>query len=83
MIVYLLLTGFDTILNFVISLIPTFQTPIWFSENIGSIIEQIIGFNYYLPVVETVGVVLFLVGFTLNYKILKIVLERAGVNLNA
>ncbi len=83
MIIYLLLSGFDVVLNFVLSIIPTFQTPIWFAENIGSIIEQIVGFNYYLPIVETLGVVLFLVGFTLNYKILKIVLERAGVNLNA
>lgn len=83
MIIYLLLSGFDLIVNFVIALIPTFQTPIWFAENIGSIIEQIVGFNYYLPVVETVGVVLFLVGFTFNYKVLKIVLEKAGVNLNA
>lgn len=83
MIIYLLISGFDLVLNFVISLFPVFETPAWIVSNLSEIFTTIFGFNNYLPIFETVTVVIFLIGFTLNYKILKIILEKAGVNLNA
>lgn len=83
MVIYLLLSAFDLVLNFVIGLVPTFETPTWIASNLNNIFETIYGFNQYLPIAEAFVVVIFLLGFTLQYKILKIVLEKAGVNMNA
>lgn len=83
MVLYLILTGFDKVSNFVISLIPTFETPAWIVQNLPNILETIFGYNNYLPIIETLGVVIFLLTFTLNYKVLKIILEKVGVNMNA
>ena len=83
MVIYLLLLAFDLVLNFVIGLVPTFETPSWIASNLDNIFGTIYGFNQYLPITEVFVVVVFLIGFILQYKILKIVLEKAGVNMNA
>lgn len=83
MIVYLLLKGFDAILYSVISIIPTFETPAWFVTQLPDVLFRIASFNWYLPVYETVAIVLGLIGFTLTFKLVKIVLNLVNIDLNA
>lgn len=83
MILYLILVALDGILTFVVSLIPIFSTPSWIVTNLPEIFKTIIGFNNYLPVLETFTVVIFLLAFTLQYKVWKVVLSKAGVDMNA
>lgn len=51
------------------SLLPTLSTPLWAYENFPKILQKIAGFNYYLPVVELVGLVLSVLTMTLSWKI--------------
>ena len=83
MILYLLLTAFDVVLNFIISLFPVFSTPVWIVTNLPEIFKTIIGFNNYLPIFDTFTVVIFLLAFTLQFKIWKILLSKGGIDLNA
>ena len=83
MVVYLLLNLFDTLISFVFSLIPVIETPAWLVTNLPQILTTIFSFNLYLPVAEAVVVVCFLVLFTLQYKVIKIVLNKLGINMNA
>lgn len=83
MIVYLLLKGFDSILFALISIIPVFETPVWVTTQLPDVLFRIASFNWYLPVYETVTIVLGLIGFTLTFKILKIVLNVVHIDLNA
>lgn len=83
MIVYLLLKGFDAILYAVISIIPTFETPAWVVTQLPDVLFRIASFNWYLPVYETVAIVLGLIGFTLTFKLVKIVLNLVNIDLNA
>lgn len=82
MIIYLLLLGFVSILSFLINLIPSFSTPAWFTTQLPDVLMRIASFNYYLPVFETVGVVIFLITFTLSWKMIKVVLNIAHIDLN-
>lgn len=83
MIIYLISIGFNLILTGIVSLVPVFETPAWIVTNLDSIFETIFGFNNYLPITETFTVVIFLLGFTLQYKIWKIILNKVGVNMNS
>lgn len=83
MIVYLLIKGFDAIVFAVISIIPTFETPAWFATQLPDVLFRIASFNWYLPVYETVGVVIGLITFTLGYKIVKIALNFVRIDLNS
>ena len=44
---------------------------------------RVASFNYYLPVSETVGVVIFIITFVLGYKIAKILLNVFNIDLNS
>lgn len=83
MIVYLLVKAFNSILFAIISIIPVFETPAWVVTQLPDVLFRIASFNWYLPVYETVGVVVGLIILTLNYKILKLVLRFFNIDLNA
>lgn len=81
MIVYLLLQGFDTILFFLVSLLPTLETPVWLATSLPQMLRTIMGFNLYLPVYEAVVAVIFCIGLTLIYRIVSSVSSVAGFNI--
>lgn len=83
MVLYLILTSLDLVVSFVINLIPVFETPDFIANNFTAIMQKIWGFNLYLPIAEVFIVILFLIGFTFQYKVLKVVLNKAGIDLNA
>lgn len=82
MIIYLLFTGFLLLLSLLVAIIPSFDVPSWFTNELPQAISKVISWNDYLPVSETISVVLFLITFTLTYKIIKIVLNVFHVDLN-
>lgn len=81
MIIYLLLKAFDSILTFVIGLIPVIETPAWLITNLPDIFTMIFAFNQYLPIYEGFGVIVFLISGTMSYKVAKIVLNKAGLDI--
>lgn len=83
MVVYLLLKGFDFLLGLIISVIPTFDTPDWVSTYLPGVLTRVASFNNYLPVYETIGIVVGLIVFTLSYKIIKVSLNTVHVDLNS
>ena len=83
MILYLLIKLFNSLLWFIISLIPTFETPVWFTTQLPDVLTRIATFNWYLPVYETVAVVSGLIAFTFAFKILKVVLRFFNIDLNS
>lgn len=82
MVIYWILNFFITLVTFVFSLFPVFETPAWFVSNLPQIFTMIFAFNNYLPIVEAFVVVVFLITFTMTYKIAKIVLAKTGVNMD-
>ena len=83
MLIYLLVKGFDSILFALISMIPTFETPAWFETQLPDVLFRIASFNWYLPIYETVSVVLILISFTFSWKIVKIALNFVHIDLNS
>ena len=83
MIIYLLLKGFDVVLYGLVALIPTFETPVWVATQLPDVLTRVASFNWYLPVYESIAVILGLIAFTLAYKLLKIVLNFVNVDLNS
>lgn len=83
MIIYLLIKAFDSVLFALISLIPVLETPSWLVTSLPDVLTRIASFNYYLPITESVTVILFLIGFTLTYKLAKIILNVFHVDLNS
>ena len=82
MILYLVLKLFDSLLYCLISTIPVFETPAWLVTQLPDVMTRIAAFNWFLPISETVLVVLFLITFTLSYKLMKIVLGVVHIDLN-
>lgn len=82
MILYLLIKFFDSLLFAVLSILPTFSTPAWFVTQLPEVLIRIASFDNYLPIHETVGVVIGLISLTFNYKIFKIILGFFHVDLN-
>lgn len=83
MVVYLLLKGLYFFAFGALSLIPVFETPAWFVTQLPDVLTRVASFNYYLPVFESVGIVIGLISFTLAYKVLKIALNFINVDLNS
>ncbi len=83
MIIYLLFKLFHTLESALFSIIPTFEAPAWIANNLPEMLTRVASFNYYLPITEAVTVVLFLIGFVLSWKIVKIVLGVVNIDLNA
>ena len=57
MILYLLLTAFDVVLNFIISLFPVFSTPVWIVTNLPEIFKTIMKFIIELQQYRKIGTV--------------------------
>lgn len=83
MILYSIMKLFDSLAFFLINLVPAFVTPTWITTQLPDILTRIASFNYYLPIAETVGVVVFLITFTLSYKLIKVVLNFVHIDLNS
>jgi len=83
MVIYLLLKGFDALTFAFISIIPTFETPVWFATQLPDVLFRIASFNWYLPVYETVNIVLSLIGITLAWKVVKVVVSFVNIDLSA
>lgn len=81
MVIYLLLNLFDALITFVFSLIPIIETPAWLITNLPEIFTMVFAFNNYLPIYEAFGVIVWLINGTMLYKVSKIVLNKAGIDL--
>lgn len=82
MVVYLLAEGFNVILNLVINLIPVFGVPEFMMVGVAKAIEVLVSFNYYLPISDVFLVVGFCIGFATQFKIIKIILNKAGIDIS-
>lgn len=82
MILFYILKAFNALVFGLISIIPTFETPVWLATQLPDILFRVASFNLYLPIYETVTAVLFLIGFTLSYKLIKVILNAVHIDLN-
>ena len=83
MIVYLLLQGLNFLADLLVSVIPVFETPAWVVTQLPDVLTRVASFNHYLPVYESIGIVIGLIVFTLSYKVVKIGLNTIHINLNS
>lgn len=83
MIVHYILLFTDALKMAFINWTPSFGMPGFWSTYLPQIVEKIIVFNRYLPIVEALETVVFCIGCTLAFKIAKIVLGIVQVNLGA
>ena len=81
MIIYLLLQGLDSILFFVVSMLPTLETPAYIATSLPQILRTIMGFNLYLPVYEGFICVLLCITLTLAFRAFSIVASKAGLSI--
>ncbi len=83
MILFLIIKAFQALCFGFLALIPTIETPLWLANNLPEILTRVASFNYYLPVTESVGVVIFIFTTILGYKIAKILLNMVNIDLNS
>lgn len=81
MIIYSLAMLLYEFLVLLISLIPSFEGVTNVFSFLPSMFERIVTFNYYLPVAEAVSVVIACLFITVNYKAIKIILNKFGIDL--
>ncbi len=81
MIVYLLLQVFDTLLFFVVSMLPVLETPAWLITTLPQILRVIFGFNIYLPISEAFIAIFMCIGFTLLFRLFSIVASSVHLNV--
>ena len=81
MIVYLLLQGLDTVLFFVVSLLPTLETPLWLATSLPQILRTVMGFNLYLPVYEAILAIIVCITFTASVRVFSIVASKIGLSV--
>lgn len=81
MIIYLLSQGFDAILSFIISLLPTIEAPSWLTTALPNIFTTIMGFNLYLPVSEAIIAILVCITFTASVRVFSIVASKIGLSI--
>ncbi len=82
MVIYLLMNALDFILNLVINLMPIFSLPISLTSGLAKAIEIVVSFNYYLPISDVFIVIGFCIGFAVQFKIIKIILNKVGIDLS-
>lgn len=83
MIIFLIIKAFQALCFSFVTLIPTVETPLWLANNLPEILTRVASFNYYLPISESVKVVIFIITFVLSYKIFKILLNVFNIDLNS
>ncbi|MBR2289343.1 MAG: hypothetical protein IJ867_01655 [Clostridia bacterium] len=81
MILYWLINFLITLITFAFGLIPVIETPTWLATNLPQIFTMIFAFNQYLPIYEAFMAVVWLISITMTYKISKIILNRAGIDI--
>ena len=81
MIIYSIAILLYEFLVLLISLIPSFEGVTNVFSFLPSMFERIITFNYYLPLTEALTVVIACIFITLNYKAIKILLNKFGIDL--
>lgn len=81
MIVYLVLKGLHVIETALLNLIPSFETPAWFLTTFPQILSRVMSFNQYLPLSEVLQITLFILPLTLGWKVLKVLLGIAQIDL--
>jgi hypothetical protein len=82
MIIYSLLLLVYQLLVALVSLIPTFEGVTNVFTYLPTILTKVMTFNYYLPVGEAITVVIACLFITLNYKAIKIVLNKFGIDIS-
>ena len=83
MLLYSLLKASNAVIFALLSALPTFETPAWVATQLPGGLYRIASFNWYLPVYETVSVVMILLSFTLTWKVGKILLNFFHIDLNS
>lgn len=83
MLLYYFLNFIDNLKLAFANWIPLFGTPGFWTTYVPQIIDKIMSFNDYLPIIETFITVVFCLTCTLVWKIAKIVLGIVQVNLGA
>lgn len=83
MILYNILTAFNNLKLGLFSLLPAITTPAWAYEHLPDIFSTIMGFNYYIPIVEVCGLVLSVITIHFSWKVGKILIGLGGfIDLN-
>lgn len=82
MLIYLLGLFYNKLVSAIFNIIPVIETPQWFTDGFYHIIELIMGFDYYLPLTETIEIVMWIVIITFTWKMIKIVLGLVNIDLN-
>lgn len=75
MIIYGIVCLVQDIINFLLNLLPQFESPDWLSDNLNWILRAAYGFDYFLPVSEAVTVVIFCIGVTFAWKIFRVLVS--------
>lgn len=79
MILYLILTAFNSSKLGLFSVLPAITTPVWAYEHLPTIFRTIMGFNYYLPIVEVCGLVLSVLAIHFSWKLGKTIIGLGGI----
>ena len=82
MVLYLILLLVYELLVFLLGLIPTFDGVFSAFAFLPTLLEKVVSFNLYLPVVEALAVVVGCIIITVNYKAIKVVLGFFNIDLN-
>ncbi len=83
MIFHFVLSFIDIIKMAFIDWIPVVDNPTFFAEELPAIMDKIMLFNDYLPIVECTEVISYLLLTTLGWKLIKIVVGIVNINLGA
>ena len=82
MITFYLLELFTTWQHRFFSVLFVPSLPDWVYSSLPSIFQTVASFNHYLPISETVTVIVSILGFTLAFKLIKVILS-VFIDLNA
>lgn len=83
MVFYTILKIINVIKMAFIDWIPAVENPTFFTEQLPIIMDRIMLFNDYIPIVECIEVVTYLLLTTLGWKIIKVVVGIVNINLGA
>lgn len=82
MLIYLLIVFYNKLVSAIFNIIPVIEIPEWFTEGFYHIVDIIMGFDYYLPLSETIELLIWIVVITFTWKVIKIVLGVVNIDLN-
>lgn len=79
----MVLSFVDIIKKAFIDWIPFIENPTFLTNDLPAIMDKIMLFNDYLPIVECIEIITYLLLTTLGWKIIKIVVGIVNINLGA